>query len=54
MKQISTFSYRKQNNNNNESVDGNEQHSSNVKEAPPLNRTKCNLIAKVWNGTTHF
>jgi len=34
-------------NNNSESVDDNEQCSSNVKEAPNLKRTKCNSIAKV-------
>jgi len=34
-------------------VDGNEQCSSNAKEAPNPKRTKCNSIAKVrkWNGT---
>jgi len=36
----------KRNNNNSESVDDNEQCSSNVKEAPNLKRTKCNSIAK--------
>jgi len=34
-------------NNNSEGVDGNEQGSSNVKEAPKPKRTKCNSIAKV-------
>jgi len=47
MKQNSIFSYVKRNNDNNEGVDGNEQHTSNVKEAPPPKRTKCNSIAKV-------
>jgi len=37
----------KRNTNNSESVDGNEQFSSNVKEAPSPTRTKCNSIAKV-------
>jgi len=34
-------------------VDGNEQCSSNAKEAPNPKRTKCNSIAKVrkWKGT---
>jgi len=53
MKHNSIFSYVKRNNNNSEGVDGNEQCSSNVKEAPDRKRTKCNAIAKVrkWNGT---
>jgi len=53
MKQKSIFSYVKRNNNNSEGVDGNEQFSSNVKEAPNLKRTKCNSIAKVtkWDDT---
>jgi len=53
MKQNSIFSYVKRNNNNSEGVDGNEQCSSNVKEAPNLKRTECNSIAKVrkWDGT---
>ena len=40
-------------NNNSEGVDGNEQCSSNVKEAPNPKRTKCNSIAKVrkWDNT---
>jgi len=37
----------KRNNNNSEGVDGNEQCSSNVKEAPNPKQTKCNSIAKV-------
>jgi len=43
----------KRNNNNSEDVDGNEQCSSNVKEAPNPKRTKCNPIAKVrkWDDT---
>jgi len=51
MKQNSTFSYVKQNNNN--GVDGNEQCSSNVKDASNLKRTKCISIAKVrkWDDT---
>jgi len=42
----------KRNDNNSEGVDGNEQRSSNVKEAPDPKRTKCNSIAKVrkWDG----
>jgi len=53
MKQNSIFSYVKQNNNNGESVDGNEQCSSNVKEALNTKRNKCNSIAKVgkWDNT---
>jgi len=52
MKQDSIFSHVKQNNNS-EGVDGNEQCSSTVKEAPNPKRTKCNAIAKVrkCNGT---
>jgi len=42
IKQYSIFSYLKRNNNNSEGVDGIEQCSSNLKEAPPLERTKCN------------
>jgi len=42
-------------NNNSEGVDGNEQCSSNAKEAQALHpkRTKCNLIAKIkkWDDT---
>jgi len=51
MKQNSIFSYVKRNHNN--GVDGNEQCSSNVKEAPNPKRTKCNSIAKVrkWYDT---
>jgi len=43
----------KRNNNNSEGVDGNEQCSSNVKEAPNPKLTECNAIATVrkWNGT---
>jgi len=37
----------KRNNNNSEGVDGNEQCSSNVKEAHDPKRTKCNSIAKI-------
>jgi len=47
MKQNGIFSYVKRNNNNSEVVDGNEQCSSNVKEAPDPKRTKYNSIAKV-------
>jgi len=52
MKQNSIFSYAKRNNNS-EGVDGNEQCSSNVKEAPNPKQTKCNSVAKVRksNGT---
>jgi len=52
MKQDNIFSYAERNNNG-DGVDGNEQCSSNVKEAPNPKRTKCNAIAKVmkWNGT---
>ena len=43
----------KRSNNNSEGVDGNEQCSSNVKEAPPPKQTKCNSIVKVrkWADT---
>jgi len=55
MKQNSIFTYVKRNNNNSEGVEGrpNEQCSSNVKEAPPPKRTKCDSIAKVrrWDDT---
>jgi len=47
MKQNSIFSYVKRNSNNSEGVDGNEQCSSNVKEAPYPKRTKCDSIAKI-------
>jgi len=47
MKQNSTFSCVKQNNNNSEGVDGNEQCSSNVKKAPDPKRTKFNSIARL-------
>jgi len=52
MKQNSILSYVKRNNNS-EGVDGNEQCSSNVKEAPPPKQSKCNSIAKVrkWDDT---
>ena len=41
------------NNNNSEGVDGNEQCSSNVKEAPNLKWIKYNSIAKLrkWDNT---
>jgi len=53
MKQNSIFSHVKRNNNNSEGVDGNEQCSSNVKEAPDPKRSKCNSIAKIreWDDT---
>jgi len=53
MKHNSIFSFVKRNNNNSEGVDGNEQCSSNVKEAPPPKRTTCNSIARVrkWDNT---
>jgi len=47
MKQNSIFSYAKRNNNNSEGVDGNEECSSNAKEAPDPKRTKCNSIVKI-------
>jgi len=47
MKQNSIFSYVKRNNNNSEGMDGNEQCSSNVKEAPNPKWSQCNSIAKV-------
>jgi len=47
MKQNSIFSYVKRNNNNSEDVDGNQQCSSNVKEAPDPKPAKCNSIAKI-------
>jgi len=55
MKQNSISSYVKRNKNNSEGVDGNEQCSSNVKEAPDPRRFKCNSIVKIrkWDGT-HF
>ena len=52
MKQNSVFSYVKRNSNNSEGVDGNEQCSSNVEEAPNLKQTKCDSIAKARNGMT--
>ena len=53
MKQNSIFSYVKRNNNNSEGVDGNEQCSSNVKQAPGPKRSKCNSIVKIrkWDDT---
>jgi len=53
MKQNSIFSYVKRNNNNSEGVDGNEQGSSNAKEASPTKRTKCNSIDEIrkWDDT---
>jgi len=53
MKQNSIFSYVKRHNNNSEGVNGNEQCSSNVKEAPDPKRTKYNSTAKVrkWDDT---
>jgi len=53
MKQNSIFSYVKRNNNNSEGMDGNEQCSSNVKEAPNPKWSQCNSIAKVrkWDDT---
>jgi len=49
----SIFSHVKRNNTNSEGVDGNEQCSSNVKEAPNRKRTKCHSIAKIrkWDDT---
>ena len=40
-------------NNNSDGVDGDEQCSSNIKEAPNPKRTKCNSIAKdrKWDDT---
>jgi len=54
MKQNSTFSYVKRNYNNSEGVDGNDQCSSNVKEAPNPKRAECNSIGKLKNGTTRI
>jgi len=52
MNQNSIFSYAKRNNNNSEGVDGNdEQYSSNVKEALPPKRTRCNSFGKVRKKT---
>jgi len=53
MKQNSIYSCVKRNNNNSQGVDGNDQCCSNIKEAPPPKRTKCNLFAKVrkWDDT---
>jgi len=43
----------KRNNNNSEGVDGYEQCSSNVKEAPNSKQTKCNSIinGRKWDDT---
>jgi len=53
MKQNSIFSYVKRNNNNSEGVDGNEQCSSNIKQATHPKWSKRNSIAKVrkWDDT---
>jgi len=53
MKQNSIFSYVKRNNSSSEGVHGNEQCSSNAKEAPNPKRTECKSIAKVrkWDHT---
>jgi len=53
MKQNRIFSSVKRNNNNSKGVDGNEQCSSNVEEAPNPKQTKCKSIAKVgkWDNT---
>ena len=53
MKQTSIFSYVKGNSNNSKSVDCTEQCCSNVQEAPPSKRTKCDKTVKVrkWNET---
>jgi len=53
MKQNSILSYVKRNKNNREGVDGKEQCSSSVKQAPHPKWTKCNSIAKVrkWDDT---
>ena len=53
MKQNSTFSHAKRNNNNGKGMDSNEQYSSNVKETLNPKETKCSSIAKItkWNGT---
>jgi len=52
MKQNSIF-YVKRNNNNSEVVDGNEQCSSNIKQATHPKWTKCKSIAEVrkWDDT---
>jgi len=41
-------------NNNSEGVDGNEQCSSNVKEAPNPKRPDVIQLPKLENGTTHI
>jgi len=53
MKQKSLFSNVKRNNANSKGGGGNEQCSSNVKEAPNPKSIKCNSIAKVskWDDT---
>ena len=53
MKQTSIFSYVKGNSNNSKSVDCTEQCCSNVQEAPPSKRTKCDKTVKVrkWDET---
>jgi len=53
MKQNSIFSYVKQHNNS-EGVDGNEQCSSNVKEAPNQSGPNVFQLPKSENGTTHL
>jgi len=47
MKQNSTFSHAKRNNNNGKGMDSNEQYSSNVKETLNPKETKCSSIAKI-------
>ena len=53
MKQTSIFSYVKGNSKNSESVDVIKQCCSNIREAPPPKRTKCDKIVKVrkWDET---
>jgi len=54
MKHNSIFSFVKRNNNNSEGVDGNEQCSSNVKEAPLRSGPHVIQLPGLENGTTHI
>ena len=52
MKQTNIFSYVKWNNNNSGGVDGSEQCSSKVKEAPRRSEPNVIQLGKLENGTT--
>ena len=54
MNHNSVYSHVKRNNNNSESVDGDEQCSSNVQVAPNPKRTNVIQLSKLGNGTTHI